>query len=456
MTNLSVASFRVVVAIVGANCALLLSGCALSTTATSAAPQVTAGPIQGYVHGGQQPVSGATVTAYAASNSGYGTAARVLGSTTTSSTGSFSLMAYQQCVTGDQMYLVATGGNPGVAGTHNNSALAMMTALGLCDYVDNTTQVSINELTTIGTVWPLAPFMKDAAHVGTSATNSIGLVNAFNTIYLKMINPATGVAPSPYLNLNASFPLAEYNTLADILAACINTVDATSPAGQSATCQSVLAAGAVNGVAPTNTIQLALNLAQNPTIGLSLYAQGMPNAPYQPTLGTASAPTSWTMAIDYNFNALDATPNVPKGIAVDPSGYIYAVGAGQKPDMSHTNTLLELSPLTGSMIETHYTGNTIENQPSALAIDTAGNIWITDSANNSIIETGPTAPGGGKGILTGNGLNAPNAVAIDAVGNIWVTNSGNNSVSEFSSSGVAVGNFMGGIASPVAIAIDPK
>jgi hypothetical protein len=453
MTNLRVASLRVALAIVSANCALLLSGCALSTTATSPAPQVTPGPIQGQVHGGQQPVSGATVTAYAASNSGYGTAARVLGSTTTSSTGSFSLTAYQQCVTGDQVYLVATGGNPGVAGTHNNSALAMMTGLGLCDYIDNTTKASINELTTIGTVWPLAPFMKDAAHVGTSATNSIGLVNAFNTVYLKMINPTTGVAPSPFLNPNASFPLAEYNTLADILAACINTVDATSPAGQSTTCQSVLGAGTVNGVAPTNTIQLALNLAQNPTIGLSLYAQGTPTAPYQPTLGTASAPTSWTMAINYAFSPLDPTPNVPKGIAIDPTGYVYSAGAGQNPDQSHTNSLLEVSPQTSTIIETHYSGNTIENQPSALAIDTAGNIWQTDSANNSIVESGPTAPS--QAIFTGNGLNAPNAIAIDAAGNVWVTNSGNNSVSEFSSSGAAVGNFTGGIAAPVAIAIDP-
>jgi DNA-binding beta-propeller fold protein YncE len=132
------------------------------------------------------------------------------------------------------------------------------------------------------------------------------------------------------------------------------------------------------------------------------------------------------------------------------------VGAGNSNGTNY-NSLLEVSPLTGSIIETHYTGNTIENQPSALAIDTAGDIWATDSANNSIIETGPNAPIGGGGIHTAvNGLSAPNAIAIDAAGNLWVTNAGNNSVSEFTSTGATVGNFTSGITAPVAIAIDPK
>ena len=75
---------------------------------------------------------GATVTAYCHWRDGYGSAARVLGSTTTTSGGKFSLTAYQTCEPTDFVYLVATGGNPGVAGTQNNSALALMTGLGTC------------------------------------------------------------------------------------------------------------------------------------------------------------------------------------------------------------------------------------------------------------------------------------------------------------------------------------
>jgi hypothetical protein len=329
-----------------------------------------------------------------------------------------------------------------------------MAGLGACGSFTATTNVTINELTTVASVWPLAPFMANATHVGTSATNAIGLTNAFNSIYLKMANQSTGQVPSPFLNANAVFPTNEVNTLADILAACVNTVDTAGPT-QSSTCQMLFAAAAVGGVAPTNTIQLALNLAKNPTLGLSLFTQGTPSAPFQPTLGTTTAPTSWTIAISYTFTSLDPTPNTPKGIAIDPGGYVYSVGAGNSNGTNY-NTLQEVSPLTGSVIETHYTGNTIENQPSALAIDTLGNIWTTDSANNSLIESGPTAPAGGGGIHTGNNMSAPSAVAIDAAGNVWVTNKGNNSVSEFNSAGTAVGNFTSGIASPVAIAVDPK
>jgi hypothetical protein len=432
--------------------AILMTGCA--TTTSSVAPATVAlGSLKGSVHGGQQPVVGATVTAYATGATGYGSASRVLGSTTTTAGGSFSLTAYQTCNASDFVYLVATGGNPGVAGTQNNSALALMTGLGPCANANQV--VNVNEVSTVGTVWALAPFMTSATHVGTSATNTIGLTNAFNSIMLKMVNLNTGQAPSPFLNANGVFPTAEVNTLADILAACVNTVDTAGPT-QSTTCQSIFAAAAVGGVAPTNTIQLALNLAKNPTLGLSLYSQGTASAPFQPTLGTTSAPTSWTIAISYNFNTLDPAPNVPKGIAIDPTGYVYSVGAGNSNGTNY-NSLLEVSPLTGSMIETHYTGNSIENQPSALAIDTAGDIWTTDSANNSIIETGPNAPAGGGGVHAAvNGLSAPNAVAIDAAGNLWVTNAGNNSVSEFNGAGTAIGNFTSGIAAPVAIAIDPK
>jgi hypothetical protein len=432
----------------------LTTGCATTATTASEPAPVALSGLQGMVHGGQQPVVGATVTAYATGATGYGSAARVLGSTTTTAGGNFSLTAYQTCLSTDFVYLVATGGNPGVAGTQNNSALALMTGLGPCANANQV--VNINEVSTVGTVWALAPFMTDATHVGTSATNVQGLTNAFNTINYKMVNLNRGVAPSAYLNTVANvFPTAEVNTLADILAACVNTVDTAGPT-QSPTCQSIFSAAAVGGVAPTNTIQLALNLAKNPTVGLSLFSQGTADAPFQPTLGTTTAPTSWTIAISYNFNTLDPTPNVPKGIAIDPTGYVYSVGAGNSNGTNY-NSLQEISPLDSFVIETHYNGTSIENQPSALAIDIAGDIWTTDSANNSIIETGPNAPIGGGGIHANvNGLSAPNAIAIDAAGNIWVTNKGNNSVSEFTSTGAPVGNFTSGIVSPVAIAISPK
>jgi len=455
--RLRTASTGPVAALLGAGSALalaaLMTGCSTTATTSVAPATVALGSIQGVVHGGQSPVTGSTVTAYAAGTTGYGSAARVLATAMTGAGGGFSLNAYATCAPTDQVYLVATGGNPGVAGTQNNSALAMMAGLGLCGNLTATTNVVINELTTVGAVWALAPFMTSGTHVGTSATNAIGLINAFNSITLKMDNPSTGTVPSSFLNTNAVFPTAEVNTLADILAACVNSVDTITPAAQSSNCQTIFSSAAVGGVAPTNTVQLALNLAQHPTLGLSLFSQGSAGAPFQPTLGTTTAPTAWTIAISYNFNGLDTTPNVPKGIAIAPTGYVYSVGAGVTAGNAHTNTVMTISG-TGSVIETHQPGTAVLNQPSALAVDTMGNVWTADSGNNSLVEI--TEPAGTATIHTLNGLSSPNAVAIDAAGNLWVTSAGNNSVSEFNSAGTAVGNFTSGIAAPVAIAINPK
>ena len=66
----------------------VLTGCNLSTTASPAVEQA-AGPIlQGKVHGGVQPVTGAHVHVLAAATTGYGSAATSLLTTNTAGTDS--------------------------------------------------------------------------------------------------------------------------------------------------------------------------------------------------------------------------------------------------------------------------------------------------------------------------------------------------------------------------------
>ena len=48
--------------------------------------------------------------------------------------------------------------------------------------------------------------MTSATHVGTSATNTVGLTNAFNSINLKLVNLNTGQAPSLFLNRTGRVP----------------------------------------------------------------------------------------------------------------------------------------------------------------------------------------------------------------------------------------------------------
>ena len=96
---------------------------------------VAGGQLRGSVHGGQQPVTGASIQLYAAGTTGYGTSATALltSPVVTDSSGSFSITGDYTCPSStSQLYLVATGGNPGLAAGTNNAALALMAALGPC------------------------------------------------------------------------------------------------------------------------------------------------------------------------------------------------------------------------------------------------------------------------------------------------------------------------------------
>jgi len=100
-----------------------LAGCGSGTVATpipiSPPPPVTY-TLTGTVSAGLQPVSGATIQLYTAGNSGNGSAATAMLTTpvTTNSTGNFSLTINYSCNNStDQMYVVATGGNPGLTAT---------------------------------------------------------------------------------------------------------------------------------------------------------------------------------------------------------------------------------------------------------------------------------------------------------------------------------------------------
>ncbi|MGA2663650.1 MAG: NHL repeat-containing protein [Nitrososphaerales archaeon] len=83
--------------------------------------------------------------------------------------------------------------------------------------------------------------------------------------------------------------------------------------------------------------------------------------------------------------------------------------------------------------------------PTGLAFDPSGNLWVVDSGDNRILEfaapfaTGEKASivigqptfGGYVGATTSGGLNDPSYVAFDPSGNLWVTDQGNNRVLEF-------------------------
>jgi hypothetical protein len=81
--------------------ALSLSGCGAGTQVPTVTEEML--PVGGSVHGGQQPVVGATVTLVAAGTTGYGSTPTVLATTTSVAGGQYTLPAHGACPTPDSL-----------------------------------------------------------------------------------------------------------------------------------------------------------------------------------------------------------------------------------------------------------------------------------------------------------------------------------------------------------------
>ena len=272
-----------------------LSACALAATlaftgctgnvATKVAPHAAAS-IYGKVHGGQQPVTLSTIQLYAVGTTGDGSAATPLltAAVQTDDSGNFGISNLYTCPSdAAEVYLVATMGNPGLATGSNNPNIAMMAALGPCGALASATNIWIDELTTIGSLSPLVPYMTGYASLGSSGTDAPQLANAFNLID-EFTNTTTGSVPGPTLPSGFYASQTEINTLGDILAPCINSTGGV--AGDGSACgQLFTLTTPTGGTAPTDTIGAALEILKNPTANLTaLLGLIAANPPYQPIL----------------------------------------------------------------------------------------------------------------------------------------------------------------------------
>jgi hypothetical protein len=426
-----------------ASCAaVLLAGCS-GFSAISTAPVAQQGAaLTGKVFGGQQPVKFATISFYAASTTGYGvTNQNVLTApVSTDAGGNFNIGTNYTCTPGQQMYIVATGGDPGGG---INSNIALMAALGDCASLGPQTFINMNEVTTVGTAFALAPFMSSITQLSTSANNTAGLIRAFANVN-KLVSIAGGSAPGPALPAGATAPAAEIYTLADILALCVNSQGGIANDGTT-NCGSVLGLTTpTGGAAPTDTIQAALNIAHNPALNVSpLYQLATGQPPFTGKL--PGPPSDWTLAVNYNNGGF----STPKSTTVDAAGNIWVANAG--------NNSVSVLAQTGAPLATSPLKNNGLTQPAAIAIDNSGNAWVANTGGTTV-----SAFTSGGGALTGSPfsgggtISAPAAIAINAPGNIWVANKGNNSVTELGATGAYLQHVSTGVTAPNALAINPR
>lgn len=292
------------------------TGCGAGNVLTS---EVSPGEIRGSAHGGQQPVSGSTIQLYAVGTASDGSPATPLltSAVLTDAGGNFTITNLYTCPAGNpDVYITATGGNPGLMAGTKNTALSLMAALGPCNSLTPSTFITINEVTTVATVFALAPYMTSYSAVGASTTDTPAMAAAFTTVAW-MENTTTGLSPGLTAPVGSLVPTAKLNTLANILSICVNS--AGGVAGDGSQCGSLFGlAGAIAGTTPpTETAGATLDFAKFPTTFPDILFNLVPsNGPFQPTLATY--PATWALSV-LTLKSLAVTPptaSVNKGSTV--------------------------------------------------------------------------------------------------------------------------------------------
>jgi len=347
-----------------------LTGCGMGNLDTSAS---SAFSLSGKVRGGQQPVTGSTIQLYIAGTSGNGSTATAMITSKvvqTDPTGSFTITGDYNCVNStDQVYLTATGGNPGLTDpTTNNNALVLVAAIGNCSNLASIPNLDIDEVTTVAAVYALAPFISlntTAApyfNIGATSTNSAGLANAF--LDARLLADITSGSAVTYANgSNLSIQAAKLYALADAISYCVNSASSISTA-----CASLVTASTPNGVAPAaNTIATTLSIVQHP--GSSKIVGPVWNlinsqAPF-PTTPLTQAPYDWTMTLTITGGGL----NSPTALAIDASSNVWVA--------DYNGGLSAFGPQGAAFNSTGY-GTSILAECFGLTIDTSGNIWVTN------------------------------------------------------------------------------
>ena len=404
------------------------------TSATVAADQFTypsasGTPLNGFVVSGTGSSAvglGASVQLYAAGTAAYGPVAspgatKVGGAVQTNpTTGAFTVT--YDCSTvqapGDQLYLVATG---------SNNQVVLMTVLGLCSGLQSGTSYTINEATTVASVYALQQFMAADGSIGAlisspSSLSYTGLSNAFKTVS-NLVDPSAGVvrdhtpayptnfADDPNIVNNSTVPQARINTLANALNTCVSN---------SSGCSGLFSAAKVGSAEPANTLQAILNIAQNPGSNASgVYTTASSSTAYAPVL--AAAPNDWTLALTFTGGGFGVAPSISgtdsagnsgvgpvisTSLAIDANGNVFVAGFGEDGYPSFNidlPILAEFNNLGAPALQAPATKVSSDTTPlitfggynvgqivnsglglSSVAIDTNGNIWAGDLSSGSL------------------------------------------------------------------------
>jgi len=437
----------------------LLVGCSANFGSVQPSTSKTSlAGLKGNVHGGQQPLANAYVYVYAASTAGYGAESLPLFTepAITDGDGSFTITGAYSCTAGQQVYIYVSGGESSGRLTDENAGSGLLAVLGTCpgdgNFLAAVPYIAVNEVSTVAAAYALAPFAIDPLHVGSPNTPLAlqGISQAFSNaelFYDISGNSGQGaLSHVPTENIHGSVatyayvPSATVNTLANILAYCVNSVDTgTGTDDFSIPCTNLFytAPSADNtdtGLTPPNTAAAAINIAHYPGADVhDLYDLAGSTGPFQPSL--SDEPLDFALYVFYtNDNGFVPSNN----IAIDTTGKAWFIDSGDDP--TNGATLTTINPLIGIVdFDAISTGTSLVS-PTDIAIDPADTVWISNYLTGLVAyspDNGITSPTGGyacKDTLYDETIGGGDTVAVDSSGNIWQSLA-SNFVCKFNSSG---------------------
>jgi hypothetical protein len=443
-------------------------------TKPSSAYAAAAGQLQGQVLGGGAPIANSTVTLWVASAG----APRQLGQTRTGADGRFALNAAGAPGKDAILYLVAKGGRPTASKAGGeNPAIALMSVLGTAA----PKTVTINELTTVASVFTAARFINGESISGNPLGLRIAAGNAPN-----LVDPVTGkwgkVLLDP-LNSSMTTTMANLDTLGSLITAAVTVANDDWRA------RFFKAATPFGGTTPKNTLEAMAGIARAPwaapkeLYGLFDEAYPLPapdarrSAPFAPYL--VYAPDDFALSLCFSGGGdyangrfmFDAEGNLwsgqnwlpgsqsgvnkstgggvikfsPNGTALSPPiiGFtgmgIDGVGWGT----AVTKDRVWISSFNGKILVMDFNGKPVASESDfpfkekflgLMGIGVAANddVWIADGSNNQLL----FFPGGrikeGK-IVKPAGLVSPFDIVIDSQNRVWVANSSSDTVVRFPS-----------------------
>src|SRR5215475_6914698 len=261
----------------------------------STIPALAAVSINGQVFGAGGPVANSTVTLWAATAG----APAQLGQAHTGADGRFTIAAAADPPRDATLYLVAKGGTPATNKSGgDNPAITLIEVVG----AKPPTAVTINEMTTVASVWTHNQFIDGTAIKGQPLQLKIAAGNVPS--FVDLATGGWGGTIQDPLNSSQTTTMANFATLADALAGCVARVVPDA-------CDRLYgAASGPEGAAPTDTLTAAQSIAKYPwyqpervfALLNQFYKvpQGktMRAVPYMPYLSLA--PSAWVLPLKFD------------------------------------------------------------------------------------------------------------------------------------------------------------